>query len=252
MTSVLLTVACGRPQYNYNPPQSVPSGSYGAPSGFSTGGSFGGSASGISTSGAGFGSAFGSSASSSGSGASGSGFGGGVSSAGGGGGGGGYATSGAAGGSTLVQKHIYVHVAPPEPEEFRPQKQIAAAQATKHYKIIFIKAPSAAAPTAPTIPLQAQNEEKTLVYVLVKKPDDAAELSIPTAAPTQPSKPEVYFIRYKTQKETIASSPAVGESSGLGAIGSSISTSSSSTSATGGNVGRPSPSYGPPGQSGPY
>lgn len=49
------------------------------------------------------------------------------------------------------------------------------------------------------IPLQPQNEEKTLVYVLVKKPEEAPEVHIPTPAPTQPSKPEVYFIRYKTQ-----------------------------------------------------
>lgn len=73
----------------------------------------------------------------------------------------------------------------------------------KHYKIIFIKAPTAPTPTAPVIPLQAQNEEKTLVYVLVKKPEDQPEISIPTAAPTQPTKPEVYFIRYKTQVRKI-------------------------------------------------
>lgn len=51
---------------------------------------------------------------------------------------GGYAGAG----GTLVQKHIYVHVAPPEPEELRPQRPISAGQSTKHYKIIFIKAPS--------------------------------------------------------------------------------------------------------------
>lgn len=53
-------------------------------------------------------------------------------------GGGGYTGAG----GTLVQKHIYVHVAPPEPEELRPQRPISAGQSTKHYKIIFIKAPS--------------------------------------------------------------------------------------------------------------
>lgn len=116
---------------------------------------------------------------------------------GGGGGGGGF--GGGFGGGTTVQKHIYVHVPPPEPEEFRPQRPIPVAQAQKHYKIIFIKAPSPPAPTAPVIPVQPQNEEKTLVYVLVKKPEEQPEIHIPTPAPTQPSKPEVYFIRYKTQ-----------------------------------------------------
>lgn len=127
----------------------------------------------------------------------GGGFGGGAGGGFGGGGGGGF--GGGFGGGQIVQKHIYVHVPPPEPEEFRPQRPISVAPAQKNYKIIFIKAPSAPTPTAPVIPLQPQNEEKTLVYVLVKRPDEAPEISIPTPAPTQPSKPEVYFIRYKTQ-----------------------------------------------------
>jgi Domain of unknown function (DUF243) len=66
---------------------------------------------------------------------------------------------------------------------------------------VFIKAPSPPSYQAPVIPVQPQNEEKTLVYVLVKKPEEQQEVVIPTAAPTQPSKPEVYFIRYKTQKK---------------------------------------------------
>lgn len=100
-----------------------------------------------------------------------------------------------------VHKHVYVHVPPPEPEYHAPRKQIQVAAPQKHYKIIFIKAPAPPVPTVPVIPLQPQNEEKTLVYVLVKKPEEAPEIHIPTPAPTQPSKPEVYFIRYKTQKE---------------------------------------------------
>jgi len=105
------------------------------------------------------------------------------------------------GGVTTIQKHIYVYVAPPEPEEFRPQRPIQVGAATKHYKIIFIKAPSPPAVTAPAISLQQKNVEKTLVYVLIKRPDDAAEINISTPVPTQPSKPEVYFIKYKTRTD---------------------------------------------------
>ncbi|KAF5284127.1 hypothetical protein FQR65_LT00127 [Abscondita terminalis] len=101
----------------------------------------------------------------------------------------------------VVHKHVYVHVPPPEQEYPAPRKPITVAPAQKHYKIIFIKAPTPPTPTAPVIPVQPQNEEKTLVYVLVKKPEEAPEIVIPTPAPTQPSKPEVYFIRYKTQKQ---------------------------------------------------
>lgn len=113
---------------------------------------------------------------------------------------------------------------------------------------------------------------------MVKKPDDAPEISIPTAAPTPPSKPEVYFIRYKAQRESTAAgglavggATAHGGAIGGGAIGGgaigggaiggggitgggisgSVSSGSSSTSVLGGG-GRPSTNYGPPGQSGPY
>lgn len=69
----------------------------------------------------------------------------------------------------------------------------------KHYRIVFIKAPTEAPVTYPTIPLQPPDEEKTLVYVLVKKPDPPPDLVLPKPATTVPTKPEVYFIRYKTQ-----------------------------------------------------
>ncbi|XP_050664541.1 uncharacterized protein LOC126965118 [Leptidea sinapis] len=101
----------------------------------------------------------------------------------------------------IVHKHVYVHVPPPDNEPPAPAKQIYVPPPQKHYKIVFIKAPTPPTPTAPVIPVQPQNEEKTLVYVLVKKPDEQPDIVIPTPAPTQPSKPEVYFIRYKTQKQ---------------------------------------------------
>uniref|UniRef100_A0A8D8QSR7 DUF243 domain-containing protein n=1 Tax=Cacopsylla melanoneura TaxID=428564 RepID=A0A8D8QSR7_9HEMI len=101
----------------------------------------------------------------------------------------------------VVHKHVYVHVPPPEPTYYAPKRPQAPAPAPqKHYKIVFIKAPTPPPPTIPDIPAIAPpDEQKTLIYVLVKKPDDAPQINIPTPAPTQPSKPEVYFIRYKTK-----------------------------------------------------
>ncbi|XP_014228231.1 repetitive proline-rich cell wall protein [Trichogramma pretiosum] len=103
----------------------------------------------------------------------------------------------------VIHKHVYVHVPPPEAPEYKAPKYVAPAPPPqKHYKIVFIKAPTPPTPTAPAIPALPQpDEEKTLIYVLVKKPEEAPEIQLPTQAPTQPSKPEVYFIRYKTQKE---------------------------------------------------
>jgi hypothetical protein len=94
-----------------------------------------------------------------------------------------------------------VHVPPPEPEEHIAQSLPQFRPAQKHYKIVFIKAPTPPTPTAANIQLPGQDEQKTLIYVLVKKPEDAEALNIQQPAPTQPSKPEVYFIKYKTQKQ---------------------------------------------------
>jgi hypothetical protein len=101
----------------------------------------------------------------------------------------------------VIHKHVYVHVPPPEAPEYKPPKQLPLPQPPqKHYKIVFIKAPTPPTPTAPQLPpLPQPDEEKTLIYVLVKKPEEAPDVVLPTQAPTQPSKPEVYFIRYKTQ-----------------------------------------------------
>ncbi|XP_055536139.1 rRNA 2'-O-methyltransferase fibrillarin-like [Wyeomyia smithii] len=271
LVSCCLALASARPEagYSYNRPSSGGGshgggggggggysgghgGGHGGGSSFSSGGgsfgggsfgggSFGGGSSGFSSFG---GSGFGGSSSFSSGGASFVG-----SSYGGGGGGGGYS-----GGQAIIQKHIYVHVPPPEPEEVRIQRPISVAPAQKHYKIIFIKAPSAPAYQAPQIPVQPQNEEKTLVYVLVKKPDDQQDIIIPTPAPTQPSKPEVYFIKYKTQKESSGGySGNVGASFGAdisGSVGGGHDSGHAEDIGSGHSA--PAAQYGPPGKSGPY
>lgn len=138
---------------------------------------------------------------------------------------------------TLIQKHIYVHVPPPEPEVSRPQQQIQAGVAQKHYKIIFIKAPSPPSISPAQIALAQQNQEKTIVYVLVKKPDEIGDVQIPAIAPTQPSKPEVYFIKYKTTNQSNAgsaiSASSVGSGSAVGIGGGQISSGSASSSING-------------------
>jgi hypothetical protein len=139
-----------------------------------------------------------------------------------------------AGAQTIVQKHIYVHVPPPEDEvEQRFQQQQAVAP-RKHYKIIFIKAPS-----APSVSQQvaqaaaAQNSEKTLIYVLVKKPEEVNyEQAGEAPAPLAPSKPEVYFIKYKTQKDASGGGFSSG---GASAGGGSFSSGGSSGGFSGGH-----------------
>lgn len=109
----------------------------------------------------------------------------------------------------MIQKHIYVHVPPPDEEEHVQIPQLAAPSRQKHYKIIFIKAPSGPSISQQLaqaqIAQQQQLEEKTLVYVLVKKPESIVEL--PRAPLTQLNKPEVYFIKYKAQTSGGLSAP---------------------------------------------
>lgn len=95
-----------------------------------------------------------------------------------------------------IHKHVYVHVAPEEPEAPKYRAPKAPQVPEKHYKILFIRAPEEKyeAPEIPELP--PAPEQKTLVYVLLKKPDATQAIQIPTPAPTKPSKPEVYFIRW--------------------------------------------------------
>lgn len=58
--------------------------------------------------------------------------------------------------------------------------------------LFFTLAPST--PT-PKIPEPLQDEHRTLVYILVKK--QPHELVLPKPIPTEPSKPEVFFVKYK-------------------------------------------------------
>lgn len=73
-----------------------------------------------------------------------------------------------------------------------------------------------------------QNQEKTIVYVLVKKPDEIGDVAIPTVPPTQPSKPEVYFIKYKTQSANAQTSSSGSFLSGGGGVGSQVSSGGTS------------------------
>ncbi|XP_058061800.1 pyrroline-5-carboxylate reductase 1-like [Anopheles bellator] len=100
-----------------------------------------------------------------------------------------------------VHKHVYVHVAPEEKEEIHQKVILPTYTKQRHYKIIFIKAPSPPTPAKVVLPQQPANEEKTLVYVLHQKPELQQEIVVPQPATAKPSKPEVYFIKYKTKKE---------------------------------------------------
>lgn len=282
----LAALANARPEagYAYNAPApAAPSSSYGTPSsgggfggghggsgfgGGSHGGSgFGGGSLGFSGLGGGFGGSGGSgggsfggaqSFSSGGSSSFGGSFGGGQS----------FSSGSSFGGfqsqAPLVSKHVYVHVAPEEPSSAVQQRIVAPSQPRKHYKIVFIKAPTAATPTGAQVQLPQQDEEKTIIYVLSKKEEAQAEINVQAAAPTTPTKPEVYFIKYNTQKGQGGSGlglsaqggSGLGLSSGAGAghggsghSGAGLSSSYGAPASISANA-APSSSYGVPSSNG--
>ncbi|XP_013102262.1 uncharacterized protein DDB_G0285291 [Stomoxys calcitrans] len=101
-----------------------------------------------------------------------------------------------------VTKDIYVHVAPEEGAQQQYQQPLPQAPPRKHYRIVFIKAPSQDLSKTALRINQAPVEEKTIIYVLTKKADPLdLQAAIQETQPSKPSKPEVYFIKYKTQEE---------------------------------------------------
>ncbi|XP_030751584.1 uncharacterized protein LOC115879079 [Sitophilus oryzae] len=99
-----------------------------------------------------------------------------------------------------VTKHLYFFEGPEE-EEVQTRINIPRVAPKQNQQIIFVKAPSYRTKATINIPAPPQNEEKTHVYVLVKKPEEEALVNVEQAEPKKPTKPEVFFIKYKTQEE---------------------------------------------------
>lgn len=49
-----------------------------------------------------------------------------------------------------------------------------------------------------------QQEEKTIVYVLSKKPEEVQDILVPKIEQKPPSKPEVFFVKYKNKEDSQA------------------------------------------------
>ncbi|XP_037729765.1 nuclear transcription factor Y subunit beta [Drosophila subpulchrella] len=106
----------------------------------------------------------------------------------------------------IVTKDIYIHSAPEDTEELRQDEpQLENVPIRKNYRIVFIKAPTQNLKyTAAALKrAQSSNEEKTVIYVLSKKPDltEIQQQLQVTQSEAKVHKPEVYFIKYKTQEE---------------------------------------------------
>nr|CAH7760419.1 unnamed protein product [Callosobruchus chinensis] len=99
-----------------------------------------------------------------------------------------------------ISKQVYFFDAPEE-EVVQPKIKVISPPPQKTVKLIFVKAPTQ--PSASTVKLVAppSTEEKTVVYVLSKNPDEQQiEIEAGTNQKAS-SKPEVYFVKYNNQAE---------------------------------------------------
>lgn len=100
----------------------------------------------------------------------------------------------------IITKNFYFEAAPEEPEETQGPRFVPIGRPQKNYKIIFIKTPSYGL-NSQVIPIVPPNEEKTIVYVLSKKPEFNQDIELPSVPVTEATKPEVFFIKYKNDQD---------------------------------------------------
>ncbi|XP_026280447.2 zinc finger RNA-binding protein-like [Frankliniella occidentalis] len=125
-----------------------------------------------------------------------------------------------------IYKHVYAFAAPEEPAVRASVRVQAPVNKKKHYKLVFIKAPQQQTVVDSDITLPAQEEEKTLIYVLSKNQKQVQpEIRIKQAQSSKHAKPEVFFLKYKNEQEAqaIASGAISGQSADVPAQGEIIS-----------------------------
>ncbi|KAF5306114.1 hypothetical protein FQA39_LY09092 [Lamprigera yunnana] len=109
------------------------------------------------------------------------------------------------GGFVQDQKHVYFFGAPEDKHRSCFRINVVP-NSQRNIKIIFVKALTYESVTPEVIGPPSLSKDKTLVYVLVKRPENDEQVTIPAGIGVKPSKPEVYFIKYKTQHMLISRS----------------------------------------------
>ncbi|XP_017081610.1 uncharacterized protein LOC108114936 [Drosophila eugracilis] len=98
----------------------------------------------------------------------------------------------------IVSKRFFIHSAPEESEDYK-ESHITVGVPKRNYNVVFIKSPQRN--NKKTIKISpAVNEEKTVIYVLSKKSENDVNAEVVEQA-SSTSKPEVFFIKYKTNEE---------------------------------------------------
>lgn len=104
----------------------------------------------------------------------------------------------------IVRKQFYTISAPDDSGDQPKQKHLVLGRPQKNYRVVFIKAPGSDNANVKYSAEYAPQEDKTVIYVLSKKEKELDASDIATPEPTEASKPEVFFIKYRTPEEADA------------------------------------------------
>uniref|UniRef100_A0A1I8N290 DUF243 domain-containing protein n=1 Tax=Musca domestica TaxID=7370 RepID=A0A1I8N290_MUSDO len=111
------------------------------------------------------------------------------------------ASGGLYGAQPLISKRFFIHSAPQDEGVEVQEHDIAVGTPSKNYNVVFVKAPAEKQQKIKVRVTPAVNEEKTAVYVLSKKADAPVVETFVQEPVTTTSKPEVKFIKYRTNEE---------------------------------------------------
>ncbi|XP_073816550.1 uncharacterized protein [Musca autumnalis] len=101
----------------------------------------------------------------------------------------------------LISKRFYIFSGPVEEGVEVQHRDITIGTPRKNYNIVFVKAPVEKQQKIKVRVIPAVNEEKTAIYVLSKKSDAPIVETLVQEPVTTTSKPEVAFIKYRTNEE---------------------------------------------------
>ncbi|KAM8720235.1 hypothetical protein ACLKA7_006301 [Drosophila subpalustris] len=106
----------------------------------------------------------------------------------------------------IITKQFYSVSAAEEAQDVEPRtKHLVIGRPTRNYRVIFIRAPTGQSEAIKYSAELAPQEERTVIYVLSRKQQELEAQDIRASRQQEaPAKPEIFFIRYRTNEEAAA------------------------------------------------
>ncbi|XP_002101414.2 uncharacterized protein LOC6525579 [Drosophila yakuba] len=107
----------------------------------------------------------------------------------------------------IITKQFYSISAAEDAEDLEPRtKHLLIGQPRRNYRVIFIRAPTGNSEHVKYTAELAPQEERTVIYVLTRKQPEleAADIVAPQQKSQVEQKPDVFFIKYKSNDEAAA------------------------------------------------